>query len=349
MGRTLDVLVFGLSERVDGLADQLGRLALNCRIVRADTPPSRRNRPWAGAILLADCDNDVRDGLAAFSRFAGEDYPVLVVGPPGLVEHPHVDAWLRDPAPAVQIAARIRALFRLCVMENVAVRRTEVTKLYGQRGEMVERNDTSTAILYVGEATPRFMGLKHALDSVDAEVVAAFSSYSAFDYLHERPFDAVVLNAVGKRDIAFTISSAMRRNARLYHTPVILLADAMDNQAIEEAFARGVSDILPPKVDDAELRDRVLTLTRERRRRRAAKNALEACRDPRSLEIETGLFNSGFLTSHIQDLLNGAAASSVRRRWRSMAANWRRAFSAEIESGAALPSGSMTWSAIIAK
>jgi two-component system, cell cycle response regulator PopA len=311
MGRTLDVLVFGLSERVDGLADQLGRLALNCRIVRADTPPSRRNRPWAGAILLADCDNDVRDGLAAFSRFAGEDYPVLVVGPPGLAEHPHVDAWLRDPAPAVQIAARIRALFRLCVMENVAVRRTEVTKLYGQRGEMVERNDTSTAILYVGEATPRFMGLKHALDSVDAEVVAAFSSYSAFDYLHERPFDAVVLNAVGKRDIAFTISSAMRRNARLYHTPVILLADAMDNQAIEEAFARGVSDILPPKVDDAELRDRVLTLTQERRRRRAAKNALEACRDPRSLEIETGLFNSGFLTSHIQDLLNGAARDEL--------------------------------------
>ncbi|MAK63612.1 MAG: hypothetical protein CMF75_02545 [Maricaulis sp.] len=311
MGRTLDVLVFGLSERVDGLADQLGRLALNCRIIRADTPPARRIRPWSGGIILADCDNDVRDGLAAFERFAGAEIPVLVVGPTGLSPNDGVDAWLREPAPAVQIAARVRALFRLSVMEQVATRRTEVTKLYGQRGDHVDRQEGPTAILYVGEATPRFMGLKHALDTADAEVVAAFSSYSAFDYLHERPFDAVVLNAVGKRDIAFTISSAMRRNARLYHTPVILLADTMDNQAVEEAFARGVSDILPPKVEDDELRDRVLTLTRERRRRRAAKSALEACRDPRSLEIETGLFNSGFLTSHIQDLLNGAARDEL--------------------------------------
>ncbi|WP_203292291.1 diguanylate cyclase domain-containing protein [Maricaulis parjimensis] len=311
MGRTLDVLVFGLSERVDTLADQLGRLALTCRIVRADTPPARRNQSWAGGIILADCDNDVRDGLAAFSRFAGEDYPVLVVGPTGLTADEHVDAWLREPAPAVQIAARIRALFRLSVMETIAERRTEVTRLYGQRTPAAEREETPPAILYVGEASPRFMGLKHALETADADVVAAFSSYSAFDYLHERPFDAVVLNAVGKRDIAFTISSAMRRNARLYHTPVLLLADTLDNQAAEEAFARGVSDILPPKADDEELRERVLTLTRERRRRRHAKNALEACRDPRSLEIETGLFNSGFLTSHIQDLLNGAARDEL--------------------------------------
>ena len=45
------------------------------------------------------------------------------------------------------------------------------------------------------------------MEETGAEVIAAFSSYSAFDYLHERSFDAVVLNASGKRDTAFTISS----------------------------------------------------------------------------------------------------------------------------------------------
>lgn len=311
MGRILDVLIFGLSERVDGLAEQLGRLALNCRIVRADSPPARRHHAWAGGIILAECENDIEDGLAAFSRFAETRHPVLVVGPAGLAKRDTVDAWLRDAAPAVQIAARVRALFRLHTMEIVAARRAEVTALYGQRRPEVERLTSPPCILYVGDASPRFMALRHALEAADAEVVAAFSSYSAFDYLHERPFDAVVLNAAGKRDIAFTISSAMRRNARLYHTPVVLLADQIDAQTSEEAFARGVSDILPPRAEDAELRERIITLTDERRRRREAKAALEACRDPRSLDIETGLFNSGFLLSHIQDLLNASARDEL--------------------------------------
>ncbi|WP_300541617.1 diguanylate cyclase [Maricaulis sp.] len=307
MGRTLDVLVFGLSERVDSLAEQLGRLALNCRIVRADSPPARRPRPWAGGIILAECENDVDDGLKAFARFTETEHPVVVVGPAGMAKRDGVDAWLRDPAPAVQIAARIRALFRLQTMEIVARRRAEVTALYGQRRPVFERQDSPPAILYVGDASPRFMALRHAMEAANAEIVAAFSSYSAFDYLHERPFDAVILNAMGKRDIAFTISSAMRRNARLYHTPVLLLTDTIDSQASEEAFARGVSDILPATSDDREMRERILTLTDERRRRREAKSALESCRDPRSLDIDTGLFNSGFLTSHIQDLLNASA------------------------------------------
>ena len=166
-------------------------------------------------------------------------------------------------------------------------------------------------MLYVGDASPRFMALQHTLASVDAEVVAAFSSYSAFDYLHERAFDAVVLNASGKRDIAFTISSAMRRNARLYHTPVLLLTDDVDPVVAEEAFARGVSDLLPPRTDDDELRERVLTLTAERRRRREAKAVLESCRDTRSLDIETGLFHSAYLISHIQDLLNATARDEL--------------------------------------
>lgn len=311
MGRQLDVLIFGLSDRVNGLAEQLGRLAFNCRIVRADSPPARRHHAWAGGVILADCDNDVEDGLKAFSRFAGTEFPVLVVGPSGLSKRDDIDAWLREPAPAVQIAARLRSLFRLHTMEIVARRRAEVTALYGQGRPQIERQDSSPAILYVGEASTRFMALRHVLETAGAEMVAAFSSYSAFDYLHERPFDAVVLNAAGKRDIAFTISSAMRRNARLYHTPVVLLADEVDSQACEEAFARGVSDILLPSADDSEMRERILVLTEERKRRRQAKAALEACRDPRTLDIETGLFNSAFLLSHIQDLLNAAARDQL--------------------------------------
>ena len=91
MGRSLDVLIFGLSGRVDGLAEQLGRLALNCRIVRADSPPARRHHYWAGGVILAECENDIDDGLRAFARFSDQALPVLVVGPAGLAPRDTVD------------------------------------------------------------------------------------------------------------------------------------------------------------------------------------------------------------------------------------------------------------------
>ncbi|MHA6288554.1 PleD family two-component system response regulator [Maricaulis sp. CAU 1757] len=312
MGRELDVLIHAGSDAPSDMVEALQRLALQVRVVRGDSPPPRRRRIWAAGVILAETDQDVIDGLAAFQRFAPGERPVLVVGPGRIGPQDQIDAWMRSPAPPVQIAARVRALVRLHTMEIIARHRTEATALYGRRGDGVERREPKPCVLYVGDASPRFMALRFALEQEGAELIAAFSSYSAFDYLHERPFDAVVLNATGKRDIAFTISSAMRRNARLYHTPVLLLTDQVDSEMAEEAFARGVSDILPPSSDEAELRERIMTLTAERRRRRQAKAALEACREPRTLEIETGLFQPGFLTSHIADLLQASARDELQ-------------------------------------
>jgi len=304
MGRELDVLIHGQNDRVAGLVEPLARLALKARVIRSDTPASSRERQYAANIVYASSSDDLAQAHADLARFAPGDRPTLVLGPPDTRELAGVDAWIPEPALAAQIAARVRALFRLFVMEKVAFRRTEVTKLYGDRAPVAEALTTPIQVLYVGDASPRFMSLVHVMEEVDAEVVAAFSSYSAFDYLHERQFDAVVLNAADKRDTAFTISSAMRRNARLYHTPVLMLTEDQNSESAEEAFARGVSDIVTPATSDSDMRERVLALAAERRRRRDAKALLEACREPRTLEIETGLFHSGFITSHIQDLLN---------------------------------------------
>lgn len=311
MGRELNVLLFGTTDRVNGLAQQLESFALQARIIRADSPPARHPRPWACGVILAESDSDVAAGLIAFHQFAPGHRPVIVVHPEALAENDGVDSWIREPTLPVQIAARVRALSRLHAMEEVAKRRTAVTALYGDRGRNLDPVDPAPCVLYVGDASPRFMALQHILKDANAEVIGAFSSYSAFDYLHERPFDAVVLNAAGKRDTAFTISSAMRRNARLYHTPVLLLDSDGGNQNAEEAYARGVSDIISPLTSDEEMRDRILALAAERRRRRRAKAALEACREPRTLDIETGLFHAAFITSHLQDLIQAAARDEI--------------------------------------
>jgi two-component system cell cycle response regulator PopA len=45
-----------------------------------------------------------------------------------------------------------------------------------------------------------------------AEVVAAFTTYTAFDYLHDGDFDAVLLSAAEDLNDSLSISAGMRRN-----------------------------------------------------------------------------------------------------------------------------------------
>lgn len=304
MGRELDVLLIGPADQTGELANAMEKLAMRVRIVRSDTPQSATSRAFACGVIFAADPEEFDAHRKALESFALGDRPIIAIGPSSLAEIDAVDAWVPEPALPAQVAARARSLFRLHSMEAIAKRRASVNALYGERPELVARPEARSSVLYVGDASPRFMSLQHIMEADNVEVVAAFSSYSAFDYLHERSFDAVVLNANDKADAAFTISSAMRRNARLYHTPVLLLTRDTNHETADEAFARGVSDIISAQTSDQEMRDRILTLTAERRRRRDAKAALEACREPRTLDIDTGLFHAGFLTSHLQDMIN---------------------------------------------
>jgi two-component system cell cycle response regulator PopA len=100
----------------------------------------------------------------------------------------------------------------------------------------------------------------------------------------------------------------MRRNTRLYHTPAILLTADTDYAGADEAFARGASDILSDNASNDEMRDRVMALASERRRRRLAKARLEACRLPSLLDNDSDLYNERFGRVHLQSLMDHAAA-----------------------------------------
>ncbi len=71
-------------------------------------------------------------------------------------------------------------------------------------------------ILAIGEPAPQFLALSNALTRSGADVVGAFTAYTAFDYLHERAFDAVVLWAGDNQQEALSIAAGMRRNTRLF-------------------------------------------------------------------------------------------------------------------------------------
>lgn len=211
----------------------------------------------------------------------------------------------------LQITSRIRAMTRLDIVERVAALRGQDALDAGQSLPTVDSACDGSAILFVGEPAPVFMHLQHALQEANIETIAAFSTFNAFDYLHDRSFDAVILNALNSTDLAFTVCSAMRRNTRLFHTPAVLLT--CEGQAIdtEEAFARGATDLLNQATPKDQLRDTIAGLNTDRARRRKAKLELEACRTTDLLDQTTDLFAREFGEQHFSSLIK---AHDARRQ-----------------------------------
>ncbi|AZU04164.1 response regulator receiver modulated diguanylate cyclase [Glycocaulis alkaliphilus] len=289
MGRAVTLLVCGNAEAAGELAGELGALGFSARAASAcSAAPALQADPADAIIALEPLEGAANLQARAIISLAGMfDGASAVVVPPA---HP------------IQIAARVRSLLRLGVLEETASLRLADLGDAGHLLHKPEQKSGPISVLYAGPPDPAYLRLEHALERADAQAVAAFSTFNAFDYLHERAFDAVVLNTRPKPDIAHTVCSAMRRNTRLYHTPTVLLSHDEVYRAADEAFARGASDILPASLDADDLAARILTLAHERRRRRLSKGLLESCRVPAVLDGETDLFNETFGRRHLSSL-----------------------------------------------
>ncbi len=230
--------------------------------------------------------------------------PILAVAEQG--EHETGEdlfaSLLRPPVHPAQLEARLQSALRVALMEEEAVQRRKTMAALGE--DMPDLFSASAppehlSILFVGTAAPQFIALKNALEQAGAEVTAAMTSFTAFDYLHNSNFDAIVLNALIENEPAFTIVAAMRRNTRLFHVPAILLVDSRSFTDVDEAFARGASDLLDASVDESDSRQRVLGLARERQRHESTKALFDGVRTNSVLEKETGLFNPAFFAHHL--------------------------------------------------
>ncbi len=296
MGRSFSIIVVDAAQaEAAASADELETLGF---ITQGCTPEKLDEVRARGPV----------DAIVAYtpvSRDSAGDVLLLAVG---ATPHESADIHLRSPAHTIQIAARLRSAIRLGVLEDTAaVRAGDAAKAGAPPAGPPARNDRAS-VLFVGAPCPAFMRLQHAMAGVDTEVIAAFSTFNAFDYLHERAFDAVVLNTEPDPDLAHTVCSAMRRNTRLYHTPAVLLTRGDAYPHADEAFARGASDLLNAEAGAGEMRERVESLTTERRRRRTAKAMLESCRTPALLDADSDLFAAPFGERHLASLLTESRA-----------------------------------------
>jgi len=185
---------------------------------------------------------------------------------------------------------------------------------FAERGATLDPGlpgDAPWRVLAVGEPAPRFLALSNALTQHGADVIGAFTAYTAFDYLHEQPFEAVVLWGGDNESEALSIAAGMRRNTRLYHIPAVLYLRPDGGQTLSEVFHRGVSDVTTYDTPDQETADRVIELARAYRRQVAIRKALNRARSSGLMDAATGLFTRDLFAAHLVRLTQ---ASRVRNR-----------------------------------
>ena len=207
------------------------------------------------------------------------------------------DSTLFAPMHPSQIANRVNAMIRLGVMEAEITRRQETLREdFGQTPEIGELSPNRRfRVLFIGKAAPSFMVVINALQDKGVEVTAAFTSFSAFDYLHGETFDAVVMNALEQTEPAFSITEAMRRNSKLYHTPTLFLVHGNSFTNYDGAYKRGARDIIDQNSDSEEISGRILELANYHR----IHEQLKA--DYSTLSIGVAGDKSG--TAHSQDFM----------------------------------------------
>ncbi len=238
--------------------------------------------------------------------------PVVAVGAPDpFLNDQGFDLTIAAPLHPAQAAMRLESLVRTAISEEEFDLRLDSFAERGHTLESPAEDATPFRVLAIGEPAPQFLALSNALARNGAQVTGAFTAFTAFDFLHERPFDAVVLWAGDGPQEALSIAAGMRRNTRLYHTPALLYLKGDATLTSAEAYHRGISDVATAETHESETARRVVELARAFRRQKAVRDALEQARQSGLMDAATGLFTRDLFAAHLVRL---ARASRARNR-----------------------------------
>ncbi len=243
------------------------------------------------------------------SHFSSRSIPLIgAMSRPISKERSSFDTTLFAPVHASQIANRVNAMIRLGVMEGEITRRlTTLHETYGQAPEIGNLSpDRKLRVLFIGKASPSFMIIINALQDNGVDIVAAFTSFSAFDYLHGEPFDAVIMNALEQNEPTFSISEAMRRNSKLYHTPTLFLVDGDTFNDHEKAFDRGARDIIDINSNVEEISGRILELANYHRVHEQMKVDFQRLSIELTGDKTQSAYSEKFLRAHLPHIISDA-------------------------------------------
>ena len=270
------------------------------------------------AILLDTRLADAEEGVRAMRQTVSpRRLPVMAIGAEANDWETGLADLIMSTTPhAAQAALRLENLVRSAIAEEEVSLREATFAARGEPLVTAPVDSTPLRVLAAGKPDRHFIALSNALTERGCDVVAAPTPYTAFDYLHERPFDAAVLWGAEDHAPALSIASGMKRNTRLYHIPAVLYLRGSREINLAELYNRGFSDVAAADTPEEETADRIVALARAHRRHIVIRKALEGARGSGLTDPATGLFTPELFASHLARVAEGAR---LRRRPLSVA------------------------------
>jgi two-component system cell cycle response regulator PopA len=277
-----------------GALSALGDLPVEALIVDARLPQAAE---WVEALKAAALPRALPTLAVAAGATASERAPF--------------DLAMSGAGHPAQVRLRLESLMRGAVAEEEIALRAATFGARGVHLQPAEPDASPLRVLAAGPPDRRVLALSNALEAQGCEVVAAPTPYTAFDYLHERAFDAAVLWSGPDRAPAQSIAAGMRRNTRLQQIPVVLYLSGEDPVDLTDLYGRGFADVAEATVPELETAARIVSLARTYREHQAVRRALEAARASGLTDPATGLFTDDLFAAHLGRVVEAATA---RRR-----------------------------------
>ena len=223
------------------------------------------------------------------------------------------DDFLTKPVNDLQLITRVKSLVRLKMLTDELRLRASTTRNIGIEELLARRQPDAEAkprVLLIDERPASGQRIRRMLREA-ADLDVATDPHAGFFQAADGGYESVIV-ATGFADYdPLRLCSQLRSLDRTRFLPIILIADAGDDDRILRGLELGINDYLIRPVDQQELTARLRTQVRRKQYNDHLRASVTQTIEMAVTDGLTGLHNRRYLDSHLQTLFDRAVA---RRR-----------------------------------
>ena len=223
------------------------------------------------------------------------------------------DDFLAKPVNDLQLMTRVKSLVRLKSLTDELRLRASTTRNIGIE-ELLSRQPPSAQarpkVLLIDEHEQSFEQIRKMLHQT-ADLDVATGPHAGLFQAAEAPYECVIVSTDFTEFDPLRLCSQLRSLDRTRLLPIILLADAAEDQRILRGLELGINDYLTRPIDEQELTARLGTQIKRKRYNDHLRASVTETIEMAVTDGLTGLHNRRYLDSHLQTLIDRARA---RRR-----------------------------------
>lgn len=219
------------------------------------------------------------------------------------------DDFLTKPVNDLQLMTRVKSLVRLKMLTDELRLRAATTRDIGIEELLNSRvhADTEEAprVLLIDQRRASSEKLAAALET-SARLTRVEDPQQGFFDAVNGSFDAILISTGLEGFDPLRTCSQLRSIDRTRFTPIIMIADADEDQLIMRGLDLGINDYVTRPVDVQELKARLRTQVRRKRYNEGLRASVAETIEMAVTDPLTGLYNRRYLDSHLQTLFDRA-------------------------------------------